>query len=75
VTPSSRHSTLYSVFVDQVLAVDPAITERAKRIVLGHRRLSARDAVHIAVMEQHGIEQILSFDSGFDGFPGVTRVP
>ena len=35
---------------------------------------SARDAVHLAVMERHGIERILSFDSGFDGFPGVSRL-
>ncbi len=60
--------------VDQVLAVDGTAVERAKEIVLGHRQLSARDAVHLAVMERHGIEQILSFDSGFDGFPGVTRL-
>ena len=60
--------------VDQVLAVDGTAAERAKEIVLGHRQLSARDAVHLAVMEQHGIEQILSFDSGFDGFPGVARL-
>jgi predicted nucleic acid-binding protein len=30
--------------------------------------------VHIAVMEHHGIEQIMTFDSGFDGFPGITRL-
>lgn len=40
----------------------------------GHRQMSARDAAHLAVMEQHGIERILSFDSGFDGFPGITRL-
>ena len=60
--------------VDQVLAVDQDIAERAKEIVLGHRQLSARDAVHLAVMEHHGIERILTFDSGFDGFPGITRL-
>jgi uncharacterized protein len=59
---------------DQVLAVDRATAERAKDIVMGHRQVSARDAVHLAVMEQHGIERILSFDSGLDGFPGVTRL-
>jgi len=53
--------------VDQVLAVDRAIVERAKQIVFGHPRLSARDAVHLAVMELHGIDRILSFDSGFGG--------
>jgi len=60
--------------VDQVLPVDRPIAERAKQIVLGYRQLSARDAVHIAVMEHHGIEQIMTFDSGFDGFPGITRL-
>jgi len=60
--------------VDQVLAVDRSIAERAKQIVLGYRQLSARDAVHIAVMEHHGIEQIMTFDSGFDGFPGIVRL-
>jgi uncharacterized protein len=60
--------------VDQVLTIDRAAAERAKEIILGHRRVSARDAVHLAIMEQHGIEQILSFDSGFEGFPGITRL-
>lgn len=60
--------------VDQVLDVNLAAVERARAIVLGHPRLSARDALHLAVMEQHGIEQILSFDTGFDGFPGITRL-
>jgi predicted nucleic acid-binding protein len=36
--------------------------------------MSARDAVHLAVMEQHNIEQILTFDAAFDGFPGITRL-
>jgi hypothetical protein len=60
--------------VDQVLDVTRSAAERAKQIVQGHKRLSARDAVHLAIMEQHGINQILSFDSGFDGFPGISRM-
>ena len=60
--------------VDQVLPVDLIALERAKDIVLGYTELSARDAVHLAVMEQHGIDRILSFDSGFDQFPGITRL-
>jgi predicted nucleic acid-binding protein len=61
--------------IDEVLPVDARAIERAKDIVMGHRRLSARDALHIAVMEQNGVERILSFDSGFDGFPGIERWP
>ena len=60
--------------VDEVLPVDARAVERAKQIVLEYQELSARDAVHLAVMEQHGIEQILSFDAGFDAFPGITRL-
>lgn len=75
-----RHDAIQPAFdallgiVDEVLPIDRAITERAKEIVLGSRRMTARDAIHLAVMEEHGIEQILTFDSGFDGFPGVTRL-
>ena len=60
--------------VDQVLTVDVAVVQRAKQIVLGYRQFSARDAVHLSVMEQNGIERILSFDSGFDAFPRITRL-
>lgn len=60
--------------VDEVFPVDQAAVERAKEIVLGHRGLSARDAVHLGVMQIHSIKRILSFDRGFDGFPGITRL-
>jgi hypothetical protein len=60
--------------VDEVFSVDQAAVERAKGIVLGQKSLSARDAVHIALMQIHGIKRILSFDRGFDGFPGITRL-
>lgn len=59
---------------DQVLPVDAAAAGRAKEIVMGHRQIPARDALHLAIMEHHGIEQILSFDAGFDEFPGVERL-
>lgn len=60
--------------VDEVLPVDRAIAERAKEVVFSHRRLSARDAMHVAVMQRHGTERILSYDAGFDGVPGITRL-
>jgi predicted nucleic acid-binding protein len=60
--------------IDEVLPVDRIVVERAKEIVLGYAGLSARDAVHLAVMEHHEIDRILSFDAGFDQFPGITRI-
>ena len=61
-------------FVDEVLPIDRRTVQDAKRIVLGYRQLSARDGIHLAVMKRYGIEQILSFDTGFDSFPGVKRI-
>ncbi len=60
--------------VDEVLPVNSKTVERAKQIVLGYRSLSARDAVHLAIMEDQGIAQILSFDPGLDSFPGIKRL-
>ena len=58
--------------VDDVFPVDLASVDRAKNILLGRTRLSARDALHLAVMEREGVSRILSFDTGFDGYPGVV---
>ena len=60
--------------VDEVFAVTVEDVERAKAIVMGKRRLSARDALHVALMERERIEHVMSFDQGFDGLPGVTRL-
>jgi hypothetical protein len=60
--------------VDDVIAIDLAAVSRAREIVLGYPKLSARDALHLAVMERQGIERILTFDRGFDHYPGVLRI-
>jgi predicted nucleic acid-binding protein len=60
--------------VDEVLAVGLEHVEDAKDIVLGRYGLSARDAIHVAVMRSHDIRRILSFDAGFDRFPGIERL-
>jgi len=46
-----------------------------ERLVSARERLSARDALHVAIMERHRIGTILSFDDGFDGLPGIERLP
>lgn len=60
--------------VDEVLPIERRHTQRARDLVLGSKRVSARDALHVAVMEGAGISSIMSFDTGFDGIPGITRV-
>ncbi len=60
--------------VDEVLPIDQSSARRAKDIVLGGRGISARDALHLAVMEQHDIDTVMSFDRGFDLYPAVKRL-
>jgi uncharacterized protein len=60
--------------VDEVFAIEKADALRAAEIVENRSRFSARDALHIAIMERHGIKSILSFDSHFDQWPGLKRI-
>ena len=59
--------------VDDVFPVDRADVERARRLVLA-TRLSARDAIHLAIMQRHGVGRILTFDRGFEGITGIVRL-
>ncbi|HEX3532379.1 MAG TPA: type II toxin-antitoxin system VapC family toxin [Thermoanaerobaculia bacterium] len=61
--------------VDEVFPVDFAVVDRAREILLEQDQLSARDALHVAAMERHGVRRVLSFDSGFDDVSGLTRIP
>jgi len=60
--------------VDEVIPMEKAEVLRAAEIAQNRALMSARDAVHIAVMERHGIRSILSFDADFDRWPGLTRI-
>ena len=60
--------------VDDVFAVEKADVLRAAEIAQNRASFSARDAVHIAVMEHHGVHSILSFDADFDRWPGLKRI-
>ena len=60
--------------VDEVLPVDRAAVEGAKQVALQYPGLSVRVAMHVAVMQRHGIEQVLSFDPGFERVPRILRV-
>jgi hypothetical protein len=61
--------------VDEVLAVERADVFAAKDLLHAHEHLSARDALHAAVMRRHAITEILSFDHGFDVLAGIARQP
>jgi predicted nucleic acid-binding protein len=60
--------------VDEVFPIELADIERAKDLLYGSPNLCARDALHVAVMTRRRIRSIMTFDSGFDGIPGIERL-
>lgn len=69
---------VYDLFVQICPVVFPvtlADTDRARDLLLAVRGVSARDAVHAAVMLNNEVGSAASFDAGFDAVPGVRRVP
>lgn len=60
--------------VDVVYPVELADVERARRLLATSDALSARDALHVAVMQGRDIGHVMSFDQGFDSIPGIKRL-
>jgi uncharacterized protein len=60
--------------VDDVLPVGRADVEHAKDTLLRYPALSARDALHVAIMVRRNVAQLMSFDRGFDSYPGIKRL-
>ena len=60
--------------VDEVFRIDRADVMGARRILSELPSLSARDALHVAVMRQHEVGRILTFDAGFDAVEGLERI-
>lgn len=59
---------------DQVFSIDREDLNEAHRVALTYPALSARDALHVALMTRHRIKEILSFDRGFDQVAGISRI-
>jgi predicted nucleic acid-binding protein len=60
--------------VDDVFPIERQDVERARRLVMSTVSLSARDAIHVAVMQRRDVGTLMSFDRGFDSVPGLTRI-
>ena len=60
--------------VDEVYPIEELDVVSAKDVLGTHPRLSARDALHAAVMLRHGVDRVLTFDQGFDTVAGIERL-
>ena len=67
---------VYDLFVQLcpvVFDVTLADTDGARNLLADYPALSARDCVHAAVMKNHDVEVIATFDTGFDRITGIRR--
>lgn len=56
-----------------ILPIDSRIYSKMKSILLG-TTLKPSDAIHVATMQGHGIETIISEDADFDNITGINRI-
>ena len=59
---------------DEILTFGMREIRAAKSIIDAVDGVSARDALHVAIMRSSRIDRILSFDRGFDAFPELDRL-
>jgi predicted nucleic acid-binding protein len=57
-----------------VLAVTSEVMDRARNLMELYSPLSARDAVHAAVVQVYGLESVCSYDTDFDKIDGLKRI-
>ena len=75
-----RHDAIDPAFAsldaiaDEVFPVRMADLRVARELIASVSGISARDALHAAVMRNAGVERIFSLDRGFDACPGLQRL-
>jgi predicted nucleic acid-binding protein len=57
-----------------ILSVTDHAMVEARSLLEAHPSLSTRDGVHIGVMWEHGIEEVLTYDRAFSEVPWVKRL-
>lgn len=57
-----------------ILAVSDRSLREARTLLEQYPSLSTRDGVHLGVMREHGIEEVLSYDRGLSQVPWVKRL-
>lgn len=60
--------------VDHVYPIEVADVAVSQGLLLGLTPLSARRALHVAIMQRYDITRLLSFDAEFDAVPGIERI-
>ena len=65
---------LFARLCPVVFPVTLADTDRARDLLSDIRGVSVRDLLHTAVMLNHDVTHLASFDRGFDAIPSIERL-
>ena len=65
---------LARTLLPEVLPITGEVMDQAKALIDGNASLSARDALHAAVVGVYKLDGICTFDRDFDRITGCTRV-
>jgi predicted nucleic acid-binding protein len=66
---------LFTQLCPVIFPVTLADTDRAKSMLSSSPRIGVRDAIHVAVMQNHDVMVVATFDAAFDRVPGISRLP
>jgi uncharacterized protein len=73
-TDGQRVYDLARQIVPLVIPVTVEVLDRARALLDRYSALSARDALHAAVVQSHGLSAICSYDRDFNGIEGLRRI-
>lgn len=59
---------------ERILPVGASTLARCVDLMEIQSRLSPRDLIHVAVMQEAGVTRMCSYDRAFDAVPGIRRV-
>ncbi len=60
--------------VDETFPIELADVEAARGLIEANGEVSARDALHAAIMLHNDVAQVFSFDAHFDALDGIVRL-
>jgi predicted nucleic acid-binding protein len=64
----------FKLVVDSILPVLPEDIFLVEELARQYPETKPRDLLHAAVMQNNGIDKILSVDRDFDGIDGIERI-
>ncbi len=64
----------HRIMMGRILPIEESDILKTRRLAEQYPFLSPRDLIHLAVMNHHGIKEIVSTDKGFDNVPDIQRI-